>query len=272
MPELKITSWNINSVRLRLPLVEKFLRAAKPDVLCLQETKCPNELFPAKALAKAGYKHQAIHGQKGHHGVAIISRLPFEAESRAVFAAKDDCRHVCVTLRPEGNAAIEIHDFYVPSGGDVPDPESNAKFAHKLAFLKSMRTFCAKLADANCDARRVLLGDLNIAPLEHDVWSHKQMLDVVSHTPIEIENLSKVLAAHDWRDLTRVHAPEPEKVYTWWSYRAKDWAASDRGRRLDHIWASPSLAASMRGIEILRAARGWRHPSDHVPVSPILDI
>ena len=272
MSELKIASWNINSVRLRIALVEKFLKSAKPDVLCLQETKSPNDLFPAKALAKLGYKHLAIHGQKGHHGVAIASRLPIEEESRTVFADKDDCRHVAIRIRPEGAEPIEIHNFYVPSGGDVPDANANTKFAHKLAFLKAMRDFSAQLANGKGKARRLLMGDLNVAPLENDVWSHKQMLDVVSHTPIEIAHLADVIAAHDWRDLTRIQNPEPEKIYTWWSYRARDWQASDRGRRLDHIWATPALASSFRGVEILRAARGWRQPSDHVPLTASFEM
>jgi exodeoxyribonuclease-3 len=271
MPELKIASWNINSVRLRISLVEKFLKAAKPDVLALQETKTPNELFPAKSLAKLGYKHLAIHGQKGHHGVAIASRLPFEDESRAVFAGKDDCRHIAVRIRPAGAEPIEIHNFYVPSGGDVPDPGANEKFAHKLEFLKAMRDFSKRLANGKGTSRRLLMGDLNVAPLENDVWSHKQLLNVVSHTPIEVEHLSSVIAAHDWRDLARIQTPEPEKIYTWWSYRARDWQASDRGRRLDHIWASPGLAPRLRSVEILRAARGWKQPSDHVPVMATLD-
>src|SRR5262249_2230325 len=100
----------------------------------------------------------------------------------------------------------------------------------------------------------------------NDVWSHKQMLGVVSHTPVEVDHLKEVVTAHDWRDLARVQTPETEKVYTWWSYRAQDWRKSDRGRRLDHIWASPEMGRSFKGLEICRAARGWRRPSDHVPV------
>jgi exodeoxyribonuclease-3 len=272
MPELKIASWNINSVRLRIGLVEKFLKAAKPDIVCLQETKTPNDLFPSKNLVKLGYKHLAIHGQKGHHGVAIASRLPIEEESRAVFADKDDCRHIMIRVRPEGALPIEIHNFYVPSGGDVPDPETCEKFAHKLKFLKAMRDFSQRLANGKGAARRILVGDLNVAPLESDVWSHKQMQDVVSHTAVEIEHLAKVVRAHDWRDLTRLLTPEPEKIYTWWSYRARDWQASDRGRRLDHIWATPALADTVRSVEILRAARGWKQPSDHVPVTATLEL
>ena len=111
----------------------------------------------------------------------------------------------------------------------------------------------------------VLVGDLNIAPLETDVWSHKQLLKVVSHTPIETDGLNDVMVKGGWTDLIRQHIPAEEKLYTWWSYRAKDWDAADKGRRLDHIWTSPELAQSLSKIEVLRAARGWEKPSDHVP-------
>jgi exodeoxyribonuclease-3 len=272
MTKLKVASWNINSVRLRIGLVEQFLKTYKPDVLCLQETKSPNDLFPAKQFTQLGYKYQALHGQKGLHGVAIVSKLPLEDVTRHVFTGKDDCRHVSVRVLPKNAEPVEIHDFYVPSGGDVPKPDENPKFAHKLAFLKEMRDFSARLADKDDSARRILVGDLNVAPLEHDVWSHKQMLDVVSHTEVETERLQKVLAAHGWVDVTRAQIPEPEKVYTWWSYRARDWRASNRGRRLDHIWASPGLTPAFKSVEILTEARGWEKPSDHVPVIATFDV
>ena len=263
---LKIASWNINSVRLRIKLVEAFLKAHKPDILCLQETKTPNDLFPAKALGRLGYKHIALHGKKGYHGVAIVSKLPLGDIMTQVFCDKDDCRHISVSFRTRNDEPVELHNFYVPAGGDVPDADENPKFAHKLAFLKEMDAFSARLGDAAADKKRILVGDLNVAPLENDVWSHKQMLDVISHTPVEVESLGRVVKSHEWADLTRAQVPESEKVYTWWSYRARDWQASNRGRRLDHIWASPAMVRSFDKIEIIREARGWKQPSDHVPI------
>ena len=111
----------------------------------------------------------------------------------------------------------------------------------------------------------ILVGDLNIAPHEDDVWSHKQLLKVVSHTPIEVEKFEAARIAGGWDDVMRRHQPEG-KIYSWWSYRAKDWAAADKGRRLDHIWATPDLAERSTGFRILRDARGWEKPSDHAPV------
>jgi exodeoxyribonuclease-3 len=119
----------------------------------------------------------------------------------------------------------------------------------------------------------ILVGDLNVAPLEHDVWSHKQMLRVVSHTPLECEKLTAARTIGGWVDTMRVHTPEPEKLYTWWSYRAMDnWRSSDRGRRLDHVWTSDALAGRVSKIKVAKEYRGAERPSDHVPVTARLEI
>jgi exodeoxyribonuclease-3 len=120
--------------------------------------------------------------------------------------------------------------------------------------------------------RAILVGDLNVAPLEHDVWSHKQMLRVVSHTPVECEKLVGAQQAGGWIDCMRMHTPEPSKLYTWWSYRAPDWAAADKGRRLDHIWTSSALAASVGEVRIAKSYRGAARPSDHVPVTATIAV
>ncbi|MEQ8746359.1 exodeoxyribonuclease III [Pyruvatibacter sp.] len=257
---LKVATWNINSVRLRIDLVTKLLADEAPDVLCLQETKCPDDLFPEKALHKAGYTHIVKSGQKGYHGVAIVARVPLENASVKQFCGKQDCRHIQATAK-----GVEIHNFYVPAGGDEPDPVKNEKFAHKLQFLDEMATWF-KRAKAKTTAKRVVVGDLNVAPLEHDVWSHKQMLKIVSHTPEEVARFEAVVAAHKWIDVPRLFTPHDEKLYSWWSYRAKDWETSNRGRRLDHIWASPALDGAATGVKTLTHARGWERPSDHAPV------
>lgn len=259
---LTIATWNINSVRLRMPLVEKFLIENRPDVLCLQETKCPDELFPYAPLLALGYNHIAVHGQKGYHGVATISRHPLEIVEKRRFFGVEDSRHLSVKLKA-GGKTLMLHNFYVPAGGDEPDPEINPKFKHKLGFIDEMRAIHG-LFDG--ESASVLVGDLNIAPLEHDVWSHKQLLKVVSHTPVETDGLETMRRGGGWADLMRHNVPDEQKLYTWWSYRAQDWQAADRGRRLDHIWSSPNLVPSLKGIDIFKDARGWDRPSDHVPV------
>ena len=270
---LSVTTWNINSVRLRIDLVAKFIKAARPDVICLQETKCPDDAFPLKRFKRLGYEHAALNGQKGYHGVAVLSRLPFERFETRNFCGKSDCRHISVVLgeRAGLKEPITLHNFYVPAGGDEPDPDVNPKFEHKLAFLDEM-TGHASLRPAPKE-RAILVGDLNVAPLEHDVWSHKQMVKVVSHTPIECEKLTAIRTAGNWIDTMRVHTPEPEKLYTWWSYRAMDnWRAADRGRRLDHIWTSDALAGEVASIAIAKNYRGAARPSDHVPVTAAIAV
>lgn len=263
---LKIATWNINSVRLRADLVERYLVAHAPDVLCLQETKCRDSEFPATVFRKLGYEHLAINGQKGYHGVAIASRHPFLSIDKKEFCAKGDARHVSARIATDKVTAgeVEIHNFYVPAGGDEADPEANPKFAHKLAFLDEMAEWFK--TDGFRTRPAVLVGDLNIAPHETDVWNHKSLLSVVSHTPIEVERLGKVQASAGWVDAVRYILPHPGKIYSWWSYRSPNWAAADKGRRLDHIWVSESIASAVRDISILKEARGWERPSDHVPV------
>jgi exodeoxyribonuclease-3 len=253
---LTICTWNINSVRLRVDLVARLLQDEAPDVLCLQETKSPVDKIPASVFADLGWQYMQARGEKGYNGVAILSRLPLEPIDPVDWVEKGDARHVAARL-PNGTA---IHNLYVPAGGDEADVATNPKFDHKLRFVDQMATvFAGQTGDA------ILVGDLNIAPHEDDVWSHKQLLKVVSHTPIEVEKFRTAQHSGGWVDVMRKHQPEG-KIYSWWSYRAKDWAAADKGRRLDHIWATGDLAARSTGFRILRDARGWEKPSDHAPV------
>ena len=265
---LRIATWNINSLRLRLPLLRRLISDLNPDVICLQETKVPDELFPADAPAALGYPHFAYAGMKGYNGVAILSRIPLTSLATAPnWCGKSDSRHVAVLLDLK-SGPIELHDFYVPAGGDVADREVNVKFGHKLDFVAEATGWFAGRPPLT---RGVLVGDLNIAPLEHDVWSHKQLLDVVSHTPVETEGLTKWLAS-GFHDAVRHFVPEDQKLYTWWSYRNRDWRASNRGRRLDHIWVTPDLRDGLVSHTILTHARDWPQTSDHVPVLIELDV
>jgi exodeoxyribonuclease-3 len=158
----------------------------------------------------------------------------------------------------------------VPAGGDEPDPNINPKFAHKLSFLDELRQCPHMLPER--DQRSIVVGDLNVAPLECDVWSHKALLKVVSHTPIECEKLTAARNAGNWIDVARSFVKEPEKLFTWWSYRSPDWITADKGRRLDHIWVSQHLGDRLAGIKVTKDARGWERPSDHVPVTVTLDV
>lgn len=270
MSGLTIATWNINSVRLRAAQVAAFAEEADPDVICLQEIKCLEEQFPYKAFAAMGYAHVHVTGQKGMHGVATVSRLPLEPLEDQGVCARTEARHQRVRI--EG---IEIQNYYIPAGGDEPDPEINPRFAHKLDFLERLEEYFSKRAREDADI--VAVGDFNIAPHENDVWSHKQLLKVVSHTPVETEGLEKVRAAGDFIDVARALHQDEEKIFTWWSYRNRDWRKSNRGRRLDHIWVTPSLRApalssGRSAFTIWDHTRDWEKPSDHAPVTLRLKV
>ncbi|MES1199675.1 MAG: exodeoxyribonuclease III [Pseudomonadota bacterium] len=256
---LKIASWNINSVRLRADTVARFVAEARPDVVCLQEIKCRDGEFPAKAFKAMGLRHLHIVGQKGWHGVAIASRIRMDPVEFKL-CPRNEAR--VAVVRIDG---VEIHNLYVPAGADVPDASVNPKFQHKLDFVEAMRKAYAKRKGKT---PMVLVGDLNIAPGEHDVWSHKQLLKEVSHTPAETDGLNAVRDEGGFADLARAHRPDPEKLFTWWSYRSADHTKNNRGRRLDHIWASKDIAplSQADAFQIHTNCRAWTQPSDHVPV------
>ena len=264
-----VATWNINSVRLRINLVVRFLLEQQPDVLCLQETKCPDGNFPLGRSGRPAILISRSMGRRAITGSRSFRVFRFAAFSKRDFCAKGDARHLHVVLGGEAQG-LELHNFYVPAGGDEPDPEINVKFAHKLAFVDEMVDWAH--TERPAAERAILVGDLNIAPLEHDVWSHKSLINVVSHTPIEVDKLARAQAAGPWVDALRKFVPNDEKLYTWWSYRSPDWQKANKGRRLDHMWVSAALVNSVKEMRVLRDARGWTRPSDHVPVMIRLEI
>jgi len=261
---LRFATWNINSVRPRAEQVARFVREQAPDVLCLQEIKCREGEFPREAFVEMGLPHLAIAGQKGWHGVAIASRLPFEPGPALDVCREGHARSVAVIV-----AGIEVQNVYIPAWGDIADRGENPKFDHKLDFYERLTRLTAARDAAT---PLVLAGDFNVAPGEFDVWNHKFMSRVVSHTPVEIEAIGALKAAGGFVDIVREARPEPEKLFSWWSYRALDFRASGRGLRLDHLWISPGLreAAFRLGCAAARVhddVRAWERPSDHAPVS-----
>jgi len=257
---LTIATWNVNSIRSRLDHFRRFVELAQPDVICLQETKVVDDLFPHFEIEALGYPHRAVQGMKSYNGVAILSRVPFSDVSSTPWCGREDCRHLSLVL----NSGVELHDFYVPAGGDTPDAEKNPKFAHKLQFLDEMTAWSKTIA--NDGKKRVLLGDLNVAPLETDVWDHKKLARVITHTPIERDRLTGIFEAGSWIDAQRHFVPPEEKLFTWWSYRNQNWPEEDKGRRLDHIWVSPALKNDLSSMKVYRDVRCWEKPSDHAPV------
>lgn len=262
---MKIITWNINSVRLRQGLVLDLINLENPDIICLQETKTPDEHFPHEPFESAGYKYRHINGMKGYNGVAILSKYPFENPQIHHHCGNEDCRHIAVTF-----PHFTLHNIYIPAGGYEADPIINPKFQHKLDFVDTLTDWFGSRHKKSDPV--IAVGDFNIAPFEHDVWSHKQLLSVVSHTPAETERMTKMVDALDWIDVARKYVPMDEKLYTWWSYRNKDWQKSNRGRRLDHIWVTRPLEQSLKSHHTIPATRNWDRPSDHIPVVAEMDV
>lgn len=262
---MKVVTWNINSVRLREGIVLEVMKDLKPDIVCLQETKTPDEHFPTEGFKNAGFEHQHFNGMKGYNGVCILSKIPFAKTDIHSRVGKDDSRHIAASFD-----GFDLHNLYIPAGGDEPDRDINEKFGHKLDFVDEMRDFFG--AHYTSKKPVVTLGDFNIAPYEHDVWSSKQLRKVVSHTDIEREKIETMRQSLDWVDAIRHFVPEDEKCHSWWSYRNRDWKKSNRGRRLDHIWVTPALAPSLKSHHIMTEARDFTKPSDHVPVMIELDL
>ncbi len=264
---MKIVSWNINSLRLRINLLKKFSEISQPDIICLQETKVDDPLFPSLELLSMGYQYLEFSGEKSYNGVAILSKIPLSNIAKIDVVDYGHKRHISAQIN-SNIGLIEIHNFYIPAGGDLPDATLNDKFAHKLKFIDWMYEFFKNQAQLN--KKIIILGDFNIAPLEHDVWSHKQLLQVVSHTAIEVEKLNKIKNSLNFIDTHRVNVSNDQKLYSWWSYRAIDPLKSDRGRRLDHIWITPNLGQYLNSSKIYRDFREENQPSDHVPIEIIL--
>lgn len=264
---MKIISWNINSLRLRLPLLKKFVEENNPDVVCLQEIKVCDEDFPLLEVKVLGFDFVEFFGEKSYNGVAIFSKFPLTKIEKIDVLNYGHKRHISAVIQTKIGEVI-LHNFYVPAGGDIPDVTLNDKFDHKLKFVDWMTDFFAAQKNKNL----IILGDFNIAPLEHDVWSHKQLLKIVSHTPIEVEKLTNLQRSLDFVDTHRFFVEPSEKLYSWWSYRARDPLGADKGRRLDHIWVTPSLKNHIKEMKIYRDFRAETQPSDHVPVETRFDF
>lgn len=259
---MRIITWNINSVRIRIHHLKEIIDRYDPDIIALQETKVQDQDFPLISLQMLGYQYIYYSGEKSYNGVAIISRIE-PSENFALKFCNNDCRHIALQL-----PLFEIHNFYVPAGGDEPDINTNPKFKHKLEYIDQINNWFKQ--NRSPEVPIILLGDLNIAPLEHDVWSSRQLRNVVSHTDIEREKMITTLKSFQWIDAPRLFHPESEKLYSWWSYRNRNWRESNRGRRLDHIWVSQGLKKQIKNSFIDRNIRDQVKGSDHVPV--ILDL
>ena len=260
---IKIATWNVNSIRVRLELLAELVKKEEPDVICLQEIKCVDASFPLKEVRELGYPCVAIYGMAGYNGVAILSKTPLKDVAKLDWVGKNDARNIQATVFDD----VIINCLYIPSGGNIADPIENISFAHKLAFMDDVAEFFEHKKDVLQNKKMIICGDFNVAPLPDDVWNHKKMLKVISHTPVETERLTRFMESLDFVDVVRKKYPEPLKVYTWWSYRNPGGEVKlDKGRRLDHIWVTKPLEKLVKNAKIVEESRFWDRPSDHVPV------
>ncbi|MEO6264959.1 MAG: exodeoxyribonuclease III [Luteimonas sp.] len=250
---MKIASWNVNSLNVRLPHLQQWLREAAPDVIALQETKLEDARFPAAALAELGYR-SVFCGQKTYNGVALLSRLPFAGECVTAIPGCDDPqkRVIAATV-----GDVRIVDLYVVNGEAV----GSGKFAYKLRWLAAVRTWLAD--ELRRHPNLVVLGDFNIAPDDRDVHDPKRWREKVLCSTPEREALRDLLAL-GLHDSFRLHNPEGGH-YSWWDYRL---AAFQRGwgLRIDLALVSEPLRARCAAAGIDLAPRSWERPSDHTPV------
>jgi exodeoxyribonuclease-3 len=250
---MRIATWNVNSLRARLALVVDWLKQRGPDVVCLQETKVTDDVFPIEPLAEAGYE-MVFTGQRTYNGVAILSRLPMEDVATALPGApgEDEKRFIAVTIR-----GIRVINVYVPNGQEVGAP----KFYYKLAWLECLRTFLATAYTPQDSL--VLCGDFNVAPEARDVYDPEQLDGEILFHADERAAFARLLA---WglSDTLRLHH-DAAGLYSWWDYRA---AAFRRnlGLRIDHILVTPPLAAQCTAVAFERELRRLPKPSDHIPV------
>ena len=251
---VKIATWNVNSVRTRLPRLLPWLERRQPDVVCLQETKVQDEHFPLAELEALGYQ-ALVSGERTYNGVAILSRSPGAKVIRALPGDGPDApRRLLVT----SSGGARIVNVYAPNGGELGSPG----YTYKLGWYRRFLAFLESEVDAGEDV--VVCGDFNIAPEDRDVWDPEQWRGHVMASEPERSSF-RALLAWGLADALRIHRPQEGGLYTWWDYRAGAFHRN-RGLRIDHILLSPSLAKRCAAVEIDRNERKGARPSDHAPV------
>lgn len=254
---MKIATWNVNSLAVRLPQVLDWLAANPVDALCLQELKLSDDKFPLEAIAAAGYAHCAVFGQKTYNGVAILSRLPLRDVTRNIAGFADEqSRVVTATLDTPAGALRLVNGYFV--NGQEPGSE---KFAYKMQWLDGLRSCIA--SELQTSPQLVLVGDFNITFDDRDTHDPEGLRETIHHTSEERAHFQGLLDL-GLTDAFRLFE-QPEKSYSWWDYREFAFRRN-RGLRIDHILVSQALKASVKGCVIDKAPRKNERPSDHVPV------
>jgi exodeoxyribonuclease-3 len=274
---MKIVSFNVNSLRIRLDIINSLIESYNPDIICFQETKISQENdMPFDFFKKLGYIffEYELSSNKGHSGVLIVSKIEIYNKISINFLENNfqnigSERHISIDFKINNNSneykIINLHNFYVPSGGSGEEENNlnSDKFYEKLRFLENMIKF---FQTDQKEKYKIILGDINIAPFENDVFNHKMLLNVISHTKFETDAFQRLLLECDLIDSARIFFDNNKKIFTWFSYRSKNWKLSYRGRRLDHILISNNLKKFVKNFQILEEFREMIKPSDHCPI------
>lgn len=251
---MKIATYNVNGVNGRLPVLLRWLEETKPDVVCLQELKAPQEKFPEEAINRAGYR-ALWHGQKSWNGVAILSRNAAIHEVRRVLPGDPEDEHSRY-IEAEVDGTI-VGCLYLPNGNPAPGP----KFDYKLKWLERLTIHAKELLDARVPV--VLTGDYNVIPTENDVYKPERWVNDALFR-VESREAFHKLVALGWTDAIRKLYPE-EKIYTFWDYFRNAYGR-DAGLRIDHFLLSPQVVPRLKNAGVDRHVRGWEKSSDHAPV------
>ena len=249
---MRIATWNVNSIKARLPRVTGWLEAASPDVVCLQEIKCIDENFPAAEIEALGY-HVAVHGQKTYNGVAILSKHPMEDVSTGLDGDDEDeqARYLEATIK-----GIRVCGLYLPNGNPVPGP----KFDYKLGWMDRLIVRARQLLET--EEPFLMAGDYNVCPTDGDVYDPKGFADDALCQP-ESRHRYRQLINLGLTDAVSLHNPQPH-FFTYWDYTAGAWQ-KDNGLRIDHLLCSPQVVDRLKTAGVDRGPRGEERPSDHTP-------
>lgn len=250
---MKIATYNVNGVNGRLHVLLQWLEQAQPDIVCLQELKAPQDKFPEKAIADAGY-HAIWHGQKQWNGVAILSKTEIQEIGRRLPGDEDDLQSRYIEAMIDG---IVIACLYLPNGNPAPGP----KLEYKLEWFKRLTKRAAQLLEF--DIPVILVGDFNVMPTELDVYKPERWVDDALFRP-EVRKAFHQLVAQGWTDAIRTLYPN-EIIYTFWDYFRNAYGRN-AGLRIDHFLLSPKLKDKLVAGGVDKEVRGWEKTSDHAPV------
>lgn len=254
---MKIATWNVNSIKARLPLAERWLKEFEPDVVCMQELKCIDENFPSQTFEDLGY-NVAVHGQKTYNGVALLSKTPMEDVLIGLPGddTDDHARFIEATISTRGEP-VRVASLYLPNG----NPTDTPKYPYKLSWMDRLIDHTEELLKT--EEPFVLAGDYNVIPTEDDVWDPDAWWGDALFRQETLDQFRRLTNLGLTDGFRACHAQS--HLYSYWDYQRGAWQ-KDHGIRIDHLMMSPQAADRLKGADVDKVPRGWERPSDHTPV------